>query len=810
MERQFLDEYRAAVGPVARLRLVISAVMDVLTSVPGEFVRELQQDLKFSLRLYRKRALVTGLAMVALVLAIGAATGVFAVLNAVLLRQLPFHEAERLVTIRAFTNLLHKDAGLDRWARDSSYLVAATEFETAPMNLSTPADGIRANVAITTPGFFEVLGVHARSGRTFQPEDASSPLAVISNSLWEGFFGADPNITGKVVRLNGVALTIIGVAPVAFDYPAHTAVWTVHRRLPMRGAIAGGVVARLRPGVSVTQAQALFRDDVARSYQPDDFKRQWASRARLDPLRDSLAGPVKEASFVLLLVVGLVLLIASSNIAQLFLARLRERSEELALRVALGASKTRLVQQLTTEAIFLTAVSAGVGLLVAHWVTQLAANAQAVRLELQPYTINDWRVLGFCAGLATLTGIVFGVAPALSSTKDLVRRGHRRRIHAATVAVQVGLTTVLVSLALTLGGTFTRLLQVDLGFDVERIVTLNVSLLGSQHAANQSRFYDEALLRLRSVSEVESAGAVNYLPLVAHSYVSTPVRSLEGATQLPIPLILATTPDYFRTMGINILAGRDFSPADRGSATEVALVNEEFSRMSGLGLGVVGRKVEIPGGTKVIVGVVSTTRLRGPGAEPEAQLYVPFDQLRSGPGAITFVARVRGAGSVAVPVIRDAVQQIDSAIPVYDMKTLEQRLRDHLARPRFYTVGVLWLTAFALLVSLIGIYGITSHAVLQQTKEIGIRIAVGASPQRVRWRLIGRGLLPLLVGSGLGVLGIYAATPLLTYLVPSPSGASAANVAWSIAVAVVGGAGALLLATHRVTHADPLCALRYD
>lgn len=468
-----------------------------------------------------------------------------------------------------------------------------------------------------------------------------------------------------------------------------------------------------------------------------------------------------------------------------------------------------------TETTVFTVVAAAAGLLVAHWVAQTAVMVQAPRLAIQQYTILDWRVLGFCAAIAVATGMTFGVIPGLPASSRPAYGRRRARIRPAAVALQVALTVILMAAAATLGRTFLSMLGTDLGFRTERVVTLNVSLMGTPHQKAQSRFYQEALARLRALPGVESAAAVNYLPLAPNAYFNTPVLTLAGAAQLPIPRSLAATPDYFRTMGTTVVAGREFSEADRFEASDVAVVNEEFARITGLGLNVVGRTVEVSSGSnastaRTIVGVVRTVRLRGPSSELEPQIYVPFDQTRSGPGFMTFVARVRGDAESYLATVRQAVQQIDPAIPVYDVKTLDQRLAEHLARPRFYTAGILFLTGFALLVSIIGIYGVTSDSVMQRTKEIGIRIAVGASPPRVRRRLIWEGLAPVVLGVGLGVAGTYASTPLLFYLIPSATAADVWAVTASVLVTIVGGSMALWAATGRATQAAPLASLRTD
>ncbi len=749
LARQFADESRDATGR-ARALLWLRALADLATSIPREFVRELAQDLRFSLRVYRQRAFVTTLALAALALAIGGATGVFSVLNAVLLRGLPVREPQRLVVVGAFSNLLVSRGGfhsLEDWAAQSPYLASATDFTLFPMNLDREGQGIRVNVATTAPAFFEVLGVTPRLGRAFAPEDRARDVAVISNALWQQAFGESPAVLGQAIRLNGVPLTIIGVAPPGVDYPAQTAVWTTVQRLPKLGSIDGGTIGRLRDGVSLATARSLFHAEVNRAYNFDQVRNS-VSRASLNPLRDVLAGPIRDASLALLGAVGFVLLIACANVAQLFLARTGERRRELAIRTALGASRARLTQQLITEAVVLTLTSAGAGLLIAYAAAQAATAAQPAQLAAQTYSILDARVLAFAVALALLTGLVFGVVPAISALRPQSGGQAANRWRMAMVGVQAALTVILLAGAVTLGRSFLRLATTDLGFRTANVVTLNASLLGTPYYPDgQGRYYDEALRRIREVPGVLTAGAVDYLPLIPNFYMNAPLTMMEGVDQPPVPLRAMATPDYFRTMGIELLAGRDFAASDRAGTQRVVIVNQEFAHESGLDLRVLGRTVQtryLGQAVSRIVGVVRTVKLGGPTVQPGPQIYFPFAQQP--PGFMTFVARVRGDAAAYLPALRDAVQQVDPAIPVYDVKTLNQRLADNLAQSRFYTLAMGFLAGFALLLAAIGIYGTATYAVEQRTKEIGVRLAVGAPAAAVRGMLARQSLAPMALG----------------------------------------------------------------
>jgi len=814
LERQFLDDYRDAQGPGARALLWTRALGDLAISIPAQVFREMAQDLRYAFRVYRKRSFVTALALVALALAIGASTGVFSVLNALLLRGLPFKEPERLVQIE----------GLRDWTTKNAFLSDATDFSPLDMTVGRTADGVagdavHANVAQTSANFFEVLGTDARLGRTFAAgEDVPGrdALAVISYGLWQQMFGGDARALGQTVRLNGVPLTVIGITPPAFEYPARTALWTTLRNMPVGpGVIGGASIARLRPGVTVTQARAVFLEEMRRENPAMQFLYTFA------PLRDQLAGPVRQASMVLLALVGFVLLIACANVAQLLLSRTTDRRQELAMREALGASRARLIQQLITEALLLTVAAAAAGLVVARWASSLAMSVQpSGQLASQSYTILDGRVLGFAAGVAILTGLIFGVMPArlLGQVSGQARTTGVTRIRTGLVMLQAALTVVLLAGSVTLGRSFLKLLGTDMGFHTDHVATFNVSLVGTAYDEDQRRYYNHALDHLRAVPGVEAAGAVKYLPLIQNEYPAGGYF-LEGERLATHGVISNNSaPGYFRAMGTEIVAGRDFTATDVNGSMPVAIVDEDFARP--LGTRMVGRKVMLDFGrgntwTYTVVGVVRTIHMNHSIVHGglRAQIYFPFEQPRGGvggPGYMTFVARVHGDAAEYLPVLRDAMQQVDGSIPVYDVKTLDQRLGDALARPRFYTTAILFLAGFALLLAIIGIYGVASYSVAQRTKEIGVRLAVGASTGVVRGMLLREGLWPLGVGMTAGAFGAIGLGRFLQSLMDSADPVSTWTCAAAAILLVFAGAVAVWRATARVVRVDPMRALRTD
>lgn len=833
MERQFVDEYYELPSRAERILFWARTAADLARCIPAQAAREIVLDLRYAGRVYRRRPLVTGLAFVALALGIGATTGVFSVLNGLLLRTLPFADPERLVEIEsAPVNPLDGRAKFYPWRDSSAFARDIAAYSAGDMNLGAGPDAVRVTVAEVSANFLEVMGKAPGWGRGFAPEEdlpGRDGVAIIGYGLWQQFFGGDPRVLGKTIELNGAPLKIVGVAQAGFEYPRKTAVW-VPTAFDLSNIAKSGVVyyrqvARLKPRLTLPQATQLFKAEVSR-LKPDLLKPAALSGfvrplPKLIPLREQLTGPVRQASLVLMGIVVFVLLVGCANVAHLLLTRVAERGGELAVRAALGASRARLVQQLITESALLTVAAAAAGLLVAQWTARLAAGAQPAPIAAQGYTALDWRVLWFACAMAAVTGILFGVIPAwlagrMQPSGPALRAASARSsavrcTQAALIAAQVALSVILVSGAVLMGRTFLGLLGSDLGFRTDHVVTLNVSLSGATREGRDQllQYYRQALDRLREVPGVESAAAVPYLPLMQNMYMANsfrPAPGREGVTAVTI----SATPDYFRTLGTPLVEGREFTAADRAGSEPVVVVNEEFARAFQGGPHLSGKTIwDWKGRVQyTVAGVVRTLRMFGPGSDGSPQIYFPFEQAP--PSFATFVARVRGDPGKYLPLCRDALRQVDSRIPVYDVKTLDQRLADNLARPRFYTTAIGFLAGFALLLAVIGIYGAASYAIAQRTKEIGVRVAVGACLSGVRLMLLRQGMAPVAAGAAAGIAGTLILGRFMELLIasaPQPGWST-----WAPAVAVLAAAGAVAVwtASQRLLRMDPTAALRAD
>src|SRR5579884_1476828 len=618
LERDFQDEYAQTTGAAAIVGLWMRTALDVAASAPPQIFREFLQDARHALRVWGKRPVHTAFAIAALAIGIGANTGVFSVLNALLLRSLPFREPDRLAALPMFspTPLTGHVAEFHAWRTHSRYLEDAARFNSSEVNLDGAHEGMRVRLTETSSNFFSLLGCRPPWGRGFAPgEDTPGRdgVAVIGYGLWQEFFGGDRNALGRTIRVNGAPLTIVGIAPPEFDYPQRTAIWAPTSfdwdRIPKEGPNFLQIIGRLKAGVTWAQARQAFKAEASGQWSPMGGA---AGPPPLSPIQEQLAGPVKRASLILMAGAALILLMACLNLANLLLARTLDRSNEMTIRAALGASRARLIQQLLTESVCAALLAAVAGLLVAAWAERLASAVQPAPLAEQAYTILDWRVLAFALGVAVLTGIAFGVLPALSigrarGSSMLIRSAaagpRTARTRNVLMAAQVALTIVLLTSSIALGRAFLGLLRVDNGYAVRNIITMSVSLAGSPYEKDDRAlaWYDEVMRRVRAVPGVVSASATEFLPLNSTAYMGGEFP-FAGAPTGRFALLLRVMPDFFQTMGGRVLRGREFQTRDLKAGVSVAVVSDEFARNSGDPRSVVGRTLMIFGRPATVVG----------------------------------------------------------------------------------------------------------------------------------------------------------------------------------------------------------------
>ncbi len=623
--------------------------------------------------------------------------------------------------------------------------------------------------------FFPVLGTQPVLGRGFTSGDdvdgtgwgspGRNAVAVIGYGLWQALFGGDPKALGATVRVDGTPLTIVGIAPAGFDYPGKVALWKPAAF--SRGNNGWEVVGRLKPGVTRAQARQAFAAEADRLW-PDRTPVQKAqSPSRITELRDQLAGPTKSASLVLLASVALILLIACTNVANLLLARTADRAAELSIRSALGASRARLTQQLLTESVLLALAASIAGVFVAFWTTSIAAKVQPAPIASQAYSVLDGRVLGFAIGISVLSGLLFGALPSLFAGRvhTFEARGSSnsrasRLVREGLVAAQVMLAVVLLTSSLSVGSAFLQLMRINRGFVPSGLVTVNISLQGTTHegGGRSLAYFEEALARVRRLPGVQSASATEFLPMYSTGGIGG-VFAVDGRPGKVGAGVVPVFSDYFRTMGGRIVAGREFTAAEVRGNAKVAMVNERFAAQFGAPADALGHQIFRE--PRKIIGVVQGMDYRNAKNDPTdanpRHVFIPSTT----PGGFfsTLVARVDGRAEDRLAMVRDAVQSVDPQVPVFGVKTMEQRLDEALARPQFYRTAVSSFAAFALLLAMIGIYGVVSYTVARRTHEMGVRMALGTTPAGLRVSLLRQGLLTIGVGAVLGIAGAVLERP---------------------------------------------------
>jgi putative ABC transport system permease protein len=791
----------------------------------GQLAREVFQDLKYTLRLWASRSWHAGLAIAALAIGIGANTGVFSVVDALLLRSLPFHEPDRLALLHQFIPPHDSAKEFHEWRRQSAYLADTALFEEIDVNLGGAGVASRAHVAQASWNFFSVLGTQPVLGRGFAPEDevdgtgwglpGRNAMAVIGYGLWQELFGGDAKALGTTVRIDGIPLTVIGVAPRGFDYPGRAVLW---KPAAFSGGNNGwGTVARLKPGIAWPQARAAFAVEAER-LSPKQEGNDDRLRPRMMSLRDGLAGPVKNASLLFMGAVLLVLLIACTNVANLLLARTADRATELSIRSALGASRARITRQLLTECVLLSSVATLVGLLVGYWTTLVAAQVEPAPLGAQGYSILNGRVLGFTLMVSVVTAVVFGVFPAVYAGRMHgfgARGGSRTRgwrlVRESLVGAQVMLTMILLAGSVSVGRAIVHLMRIDRGYDVKGVVTVNVSLDGTTHRLNKGQlpYFEEVLARIRSLPGVRAASATEFLPLYASGFVGGPF-GLDGRPAKLNSTMVPVLSGYFETMGGRILYGREFTDAEVRAGAKVAIVNERFAAGFGAPEDAVGHQLTSEGDKPWrIVGVVKGMEYEtDPTLANSNQVFIPSDT----PGSFfsTFVARVDGRAEDHLAAMRDTIQSVDPQVPVFGVKTMEQRLDEIFAAPKFYRTAVWIFAGFALLLAVIGIYGIVSYGVVQRSQEMGVRMALGTTPARLRSTLLRESLLMVAAGAIPGIAGARLTGRFLEAMVdgakPIDWVASAGLVGFLALVASVG----IWAATRRIAKMDIMEILRAD
>jgi putative ABC transport system permease protein len=794
----------------------------------------LWQDLRYGARMLRQHPGFTLVAMFSLALAIGANSVIFSLVNAVIFRPLPYPEPARLVKIYEF---FVGDAFPGHYGASSrNYLEwqrQAQSFE--EMAVTRRFSGIMTGRGepetleglSVSSSFFSMVGVQPALGRAFRPdeEQAGANVVIIGHQLWQRHFNHDPDIIGQTVTLTGSDYTIVGVMPPGFRYPLQENDILAPLDLSKPdSAKSFGVIARLKSGCSIKQAHTEI-ETLSRQLEVQYPQYNRGFNAGVVSLHEELVGKTRWPMLILLGAVGFVLLIACANVANLLLARHAARQKEIAVRLALGASRWRLMQQLLTESVLLALLGGGGGLLLAFTSLDALLAISPVDLPRLATVKVDPAVILFTFALSTLTGVVFGVIPALQASKlDLnqtlkessrsaTESRRRYRLRGVLVVAEVALSLVLLIGAGLLIKSFSRLTRVDAGLNTRNVLTAGLSLPKYKYpdVSRQRTFYQQALERIRHVPGVEHAAVTYFLPF---STYGTDWFTIEGRPDLtgdnaPQAKFGFISEDYFRTMGIAMMKGRDFNERDTPDAPPVVIINPAAARQFWPNEDPIGKRITSQRKVREIVGVSGEVKQAGLDKPSDPEIFLAYQQA---PYLFLQKLAVRTTDDPMkmVAAIRHEVQAIDQDLPLTGIKTMDQYLSESIANPRFQSRVLSLFAAIALLLAAVGLYGVMSYAVAQRTHEIGVRVALGARSSDVLKLVVGKGLRLTLIGIAIGLVAAVALTRLLASLL---FGVSTTDPATFVIIALLLISVALLacyLPARRATKVDPMVALRYE
>jgi putative ABC transport system permease protein len=809
------------------------------------------QDIRFGLRMLLKSPSISIVATIALALGIGANTAIFSVVNAVLLRPLPFPNSDALFAVFETDTQRGQIRGSHSYPNFMDMRAQNTVFEHVASYhggdyiLTGRGEPARLQGSVVTADLFSLLGVSPMLGRTFVPDDDkpsdTGRVAILSEQLYRKRFNSDPSIVNQAITLDGRSFTVVGVMPASFEFPIQNEpveLWTTiagdsSGKEPVtgqRGAHFLSVIGRLKPGVTQEQAQAELTTIAARLEQqyPDTNTHK---SLRLDSALTALVGDIRPALLILLGAVACVLLIACANVANLLLARATSRHKEMAIRSALGASRMRVIRQLLTESVLLSLVGGAVGLMLAVWWSDLLVALGKDDIPRAVHVGLDWRVLVFTLGISLLTGLIFGLAPAHHSSRnqliDALKDGGRgtsegaRRsgIRNLLVVSELAVAVVLLVVAGLLIQSLWRLRHVDSGLQPKNVLTFNLALPEVKYNwERQSQFFIDLKSRLEATPGVQSASTIYPLPLNGDRFVIS--FEIEGRPMAPKDHpsgeFFTTGVGYFRAMGIPIIKGRDFDDRDKHGSTPVVIITETFARQIFPNEDPIGKRIK-PGISSIdgedsmmreIVGVVGDVRNQNLSTESKKAYYVPQTQVPF--SQMVAVVKTNGEPHGMISAVTKDVAAMDGDIPLFGVKTMEEYLSASVAAPRFNTTLLSIFAGVALVLTIVGLYGVMSYSVVQRTNEIGIRLALGAQSRDVLLMIVKQGSKLIIVGLVIGLAGAFAATRVIASLL---FGVTTKDPFTFVAAAVLLAIVALLacyIPAWRATKVDPLEALRYE
>ncbi len=805
-------------------------------------------DLKYGTRMLAKSPAFTLVAVIALALGIGANTAIFSVVNAALIRSLPFRDPDRLVMVwennrnRGRDQNVISPANYQDWREQNTVFESMSAFFDTRANLTGVDDPEEIPTQLVEANFFDLLGVGATLGRTFTPDEGqqgNDQVVILSQGLWNRRFGGDPEIVGKTIKLDGRDLTVVGIAPTDFQLvirqgsqtgnPAE--LWmplAFSQQSRVRRGRSMMAIARLKPGVPHAQAQIEMDGIGARlEEQYSAFNTGWG--INLVPLQKQIVGAIRPALLVLLGAVAFVLLIACANVANLLLARAATRQREMAIRTALGARRGRIIRQLLTEATVLAVLGGALGLALALWgVDLLLALAPKDLTGLRDIGI-DYRVLGFTMTVSVLTGILFGLAPALEASRPNLNEslkeggrgaatgGRSHRWRSVFVVAEVAMALVLLIGAGLMIRSFARLSSVNPGFDADKLLSIRVQLPASKYGQNSQRinFFKQLSDRVKALPGVRSAGAISFLPF-AGGGAATRIR-VEGRPPLPPGQELTgdvrvVDRGYFQTMDIPLLRGRTFDERELTEESHVVMINETMARDFFPGEDPIGKRVTInmkeQNVPSEIIGVVRDVRHVALETPPRAMTYWPYPELVY--SGMTLVVRTELEPLALSETLRREVLALDKDQPIADIKSMRQLLSESTSRARFSALLLGVFAGVALLLAAVGIFGVMSYGVSERTHEIGVRMALGAPSSNVLMLVVKQGMILALIGIGIGLTAAVALTRVMISLLYGVSATDPLTFALLAMLLALVALVACYLPARRATRVDPMIALRYE
>jgi putative ABC transport system permease protein len=798
------------------------------------------KDVRYGVRALLKKPGFTFVAVLTLALGISANSTIFSFVNGILLRPLPYQHPERLVLLDetapkhgtdsmgvSFPNFLD-------WREQNHVFEDIGAYGERSFTLVGGGEPEQLQGARLSSGLFEILGVGPMLGRTIRPEEDrpdNDKVVILSHGLWQRRFGSNASVIGQTININNRQHTVIGVMPPGFKFPEVAELWlplALNTQLWTRNDHGLSALARLKPNVTLSEAQAEMVN-VARQIEKENPVTNDGLSVSVSNLRDGLVGDYRQALMILLGVVGFVLMIACANVANLLLARSAGREKEMAIRAALGASRWRIVRQLITESLLLSLIGGVLGLVLAFWGIDLLLAAIPVEFPFWMKFNLDGRVLSFTILISLVTGIIFGVAPALQASKVELNeslkeggrsaaagRGHRR-LRGLLVVAEVALSLMLLAGAGLMMRSFMRLQQVNPGVNPNNVLTMTVSLPSAKYSEEKrSPFFGQLLERVKALPGVETVGAVSNLPLGGSLWGRS--LTVEGAPTLAVgeaPMInhCVITPNYFRSMGIPILTGRDFNETDTKDSLKVTLIDERLAREYWPNETALGKRIRFgpPESNEpwhTIIGVVGEVRHQSLERATRKSIYVPHQQIPM--REMTLAVRTSTEPLSLAGAVRNQVKELDPDQPITNVRTMTEVISRSVWQPRLYAILFGVFAVVALLLASIGIYGVMSYAVTQRTHEIGIRMALGAQTRDVLRMIIGQGMMLALMGVALGLLGAFALTRIMSSLLFNVSATDPATfVGVSLLLSMVAFL-ACYLPARRATRVDPMIALRYE